>query len=264
MPTSSRSFAKVAFVAALLSGGAIFATRASSSPVPLEPEFRVEYPRTPVTGAALAGVALDKLSLPGLHLVEREDQTVEDGGVVLSFADANEHVRVVVTVAVAATEEAARRFVDVMLHGVQITLPRATDPLIGDYAFADDAGRGDALVIGSFRNVAWSARIDRDAPGMPRASDVIAVLRALAVEGAPSFPTVSVAMPSEVPLGGAAFSVVAPHGLTPRLRAEGAYVAHGKGAPRVRPFAPGPIAVVATVVDDLGRVGFARGTATAR
>jgi hypothetical protein len=229
----------------------------------MEPELRAEYPRTPASGSLLAGVALDKLALPGLHLVERDDRSVDDGGIVLSFADGNAHVRVVVTVAVAATEEAARKFVDVALHGVQITLPRAVDPAMGDYAFADDAGRGESLVVAAAGNVAWSARVDRDVPLMPRASEVVTALRALAAVGAPTFPVVTLSLPSEV-RASAPIAIAAPAGLTPRLRAEGAYVAHGKGAPLVRPFAPGPIAVVATVVDELGRVGIARATSTAR
>jgi hypothetical protein len=262
MPTKSRRFAELA--TALVLGGVIFAsTRASSSPAPLEREFRAEYPRTPVTGSQLAGVALDKLAFPGLRLVEREDHTVDDGGVVLSFADANDHVRVVATVAVAATEEAARKFVDVALHGVQVTLPRAVDPLMGDYAFADDGGRGEALVVAASGNVAWIARVDRDAPAVPRASEVINALHGLAVPGAPSLPVVTLSLPSEVRTS-ATIAVTAPAGLTPKLRAEGAYIAHGKSAPFVRPFAPGPIAVAATVVDDLGRVGVARVTSTAR
>jgi hypothetical protein len=264
MPTKSRPFVKAAVAFALLAGGAIMANRASSSPAPMEPEFRATYPRTPVSGSQLAGIELDKLVLPGLKLVEREDRTVDDVGIVLSFADSNDQVRVVVSVAVAANEEAARKFVDVTLHGVQVTMPRAVDPAMGDYAFADDAGKGEALVVASAGNVAWSARVDRDAPAMPRASDVISTLRSLAVAGAPSFPTVTLSLPTEVRMGGAPITIAVPSGLTPKLRAEGAYVAHGKGSPLVRPFAPGPIAVAATVTDSLGRVGFVRVTSTAR
>lgn len=265
MQTRSRRFAeRIAVAATLLLGAAVFvSTRASSSPVPLEPEFRAEYPRTPVSGSQLAGVAIDKLTLPGLHLAEREDRTVEDGGIVLSFADGNGHVRVVVTVAVAPTEEAARKFVDVVLHGVQATLPRAIDPTMGDYAFADDGGRGEALVVASAGNVAWSARVDREAAA-PRASEVIAAVRALAIVGAPSFPTATLSIPTEVRMGGAPIAFTAPAGLRTAVRAEGAYVAHGKGSPIVRPFGPGPIAVVATVVDDLARVTTVRTVATAR
>jgi hypothetical protein len=231
--------------------------------VPLEPEFRAEYPRTPVIGSQLAGVEIDKLALPGLRLVEREDRNVEDGGVVLSFADLNGHVRVVVTLAVAPTEEDARKFVDVSLHGVQVTLPRAIDPAMGDYAFADDGGRGEALVIASSGNVAWSARVDREAE-TPRASEVIAALRALAVPGTPSFPAITLSLPSVVHMSGAPIAISVSAGQSPKLRAEGAYVAHGKGSPIVRPFGPGPIAVAATVADDLGRVTTTRAISTAR
>lgn len=265
MPTRSRRFAeRLGLAAALLLGGAVFvSTRASSSPVPLEPEFRAEYPRTPLTGSQLAGVAVDKLALPGLRLAEREDRSVDDGGIVLSYADANGHVRVVVTVAVAQTEEAARRFVDVVLHGVQATLPRAVDPAMGDYAFADDAGRGDALVVASAGNVAWSARVDREAP-TPRASEVIASLRALAVVGAPKYPTIALSLPTEVRMGGAPITLTTPASARTAVRAEGAYIAHGKGSPIIRPFGPGPIAVIATVVDDLARVTTVRTTSIAR
>jgi len=266
MSTKQRRFAErvtaIAFVA--LTAGALFATRASSSAPALEAEFRATYPRSPVVSGSFAGVALDKLAIPGLRLSAREDHTVDDGGIILSYADLAGEVRAVIKVAVAEDAAAARRFVDVELHGVQITLTKAVDASFGDHAFADDSGRGAALVVGAAANVAWVVHVDRDVATLPRAGEIVRSLRTLAVEGAPTFPALVLTLPTEVPLAGAGFRVVAPSGLTPQLRAEGAYVAHGKSAPLVRPFGPGPIAVVATAVDDLGRVGAARAEAITR
>lgn len=258
MSTKQRRFAErvSAFALVAIAAGALFAARASSSTPALEREFRATYPQLSVPAGSFAGVAIDKLAVPGLRLAAREDHTVDEGGVVLSYGDPAGEIRVVVKLAVARDAAAARHFVDVELHAIQATLPRASDPSFGDHAFADDGGRGDSLVVGAAANVAWVVHSDR--PTAPSAADIVHSLRALAVEGVPSFPAPTVTLPSEVPLAGAAFRVVAASGLTPRLRAEGAYVAHGKSAPVVRPFGPGPIAVIATAVDELGRVGATR------
>lgn len=265
MSTKQRRFAErvFAFGGVALAGLALWGARASSSSHALEREFQATYPRSPAPFGLLAGVALDKLAVPGLRLVARENHTPEDGGVVLSYGDPNGEVRAVIKVAVARDAAEARRFVDVELHGVQVTLPRAVDAAFGDQAFADDEGRGEALVIGAAANLAWVVHVDRDRAPAPRAGEVVKALRALVVEGAPTFPAPTIALPATLPLTGARFSVSAGP-LTPALRAEGAYVAHGKSAPLLKPFGAGPVAVVATAVDELGRVGEARAEGVAR
>lgn len=256
MSIKLRPFVSAAALAVI--GVAIVASRASSS-TPADTDFHKTYPRTPVAAGVFAGVSIDKLAFPGLKLTDREDHTPEEGGIVLAYSDGGNQVRVVIKIAVATDAAKAREFVDVELHGVQRILPAAVDPAFGDYAFADDSGRGDAFVVGARGNVAWSVRADRDAPAVPRASEVMTTLRANAVAGAPAFPTVHVSLPAEVQLGGAAISVSST--LAPKLRAEGAYVAAGA---RLRPFGPGPVAVIAQVTDDLGRVSTARASAIAK
>lgn len=257
MSTKARRFVSAAFLGGALLGAALLGSRASSS-TPADTDFHKAYPRTPVASGSFAGVALDKLAFPGLTLSDREDHPVDEGGIVLAYSQGNA-VRLVVKVAVAPDSARARELVDVELHGVQTVLPAAVDPAFGDYAFADDAGRGDALAVGALGNVAWSVRVDRDAPSMPRASDVMHTLRANVVSGAPSYPTVHVSLPGEVRVSGADITVSS--SLPAKLRAEGAYVAVG---PKLRPFGPGPVAVIALVVDDLGRVSTARASAAAK
>lgn len=249
MSIKLRQFVSAAGLA--LAGAMLFGSRASSS-TPADTEFRASYPRTPLVSGSFAGVAIDKLVFPGLTLKEREDYTVEEGGINLAYASGNE-VGLVVRIAVAPNSAAARAFVDVELHAVQTVLPSA--PAYGDYAFGD----GESLIIGALGNVAWSVRANRSLAGVPRASDVMTLLQASTVPGAPVYPTVAVSLPSEVQVGGADITVTS--ALTPRLRAEGAYVASG---PRLRPFGPGAVAVVAQVVDSLGRVSVARATSIAR
>jgi hypothetical protein len=264
MSTKPRRFAErvSAWALCALAAGALLATRARSSDKPMEPAFGAAYPHAPVPGGAYAGVALDKLELPGLRLAFRENHAVDEGGVVLSYADQGGEVRAVVKLAVARDAASARRFVDVELHGVQVTLPRAIDAAFGDHAFADDGGRGSALVVGAKANVAFAVHVDRDASSASRASDVVRGLLALLVEGAPSFPSVSLALPPRVPVSGARLQVAAA-GLTPQLRADGGYVAHGKAGFTLKPFHAGPVAVIATVVDELGRVTEQRAEALA-
>jgi hypothetical protein len=250
MSIKQRRFVNVAFLA--LAGGLVFgASRALSSPSG-EADFRKAYPVTPAATGTFAGVALDKLVFPGLTLKDREDYPVADGGIQLAYAAGNE-VGLVIRIAVAPDSVAARSFVDVELHSIQRVLP--SDLTYGDYAFGD----GDALLVGAIGNVAYSIRAIRDLTGIPAAKDVFTVLRANTVAGTPSYPSVSVSLPSEVQLGGSSIAVTS--SLTPKLRAEGAYVASG---PKLKPFGPGPVAVVAQVTDALGRVSTARATSVAR
>lgn len=234
----------------LFAAGVVLYGRAQSS-VPAETDFRRTYPTTPPISGSFAGVALDKLVFPGLTLRDREDNTVSDGGIQLAYAPGNE-VGLVLRVAVAPTTQAARAWVDVELHGVQTILAPA--PAYGDYAFGD----GESLIVSALGNVAYSIRANRDLAGVPRASDVASIVRANVVAGSPSYPSVSVTLPNEV-RGTGDITVIS--AFTPKLRAEGGYVAVG---PRLKPFGPGPVAVIAEVTDDLGRVSLARATSIAR
>lgn len=259
MPTRSRPFASklaAAAFALLVLGGGVFATRASSSTPAMERELRAAYPRTPLPATSFAGVDIDKLAIGGYRLLAREDHPVDDGAIILSYGDAD--VRVVVELAVARDAESARRFVDVRLHAISTVLPAATDPLLGDYAFARDG-----VVVGAAGNVGWVVRALEGAT--TGAADVVHALRALAVPGAPSFPSASIALPATFGAkDGADVQITpAPSSAHVKLRAEGAYLAHGKTTPRLKPFKPGAVTVVATVTDDLGRVTELRASATA-
>jgi len=70
-----------------------------------------------------------------------------------------------------------------------------------------------------------------------------------------------VALPGTIPLAGAPFALTVAPDLDLRLRAEGAYVAKGRV---LRPFQAGPVTLVVTVSDDLGRVSELRFPATAK
>jgi hypothetical protein len=256
MPISKPPFVRLvglASVFALASIG-VFVSRASSSTSPMERDVLAAYPHTPEVSGSLSGVRVDELALSGLRVVAREDHPVEEGGIVLSFGDPA--VKVVVELAVARDAAAARRFVDARLHDVATQLAAATDPAFGDYAFGD----GDSIVIGAAHNVAWVVRALEGSP--VRAREVITELRAKSVAGAPSFPTATVTLQAEVPLSGAELRVTS--AAKYKVRAEGAYVAHGKTAPLVKPFGRGPVTLIATVVDDLGRVSEVRATAEAK
>ena len=244
--------------------------RATSAPVgpgaPGEAGFRAMYPAGPVAASTtFAGVDLAKLdtslSAAGLRLGSREDHVVDDGGVVLPYLDAAGDVRLLVKIAVARDSAAARRFADAELHAVQLVLSKATDPALGDHVFADDAGRGEAIVVGAAGNVGFLVHVRAGATAAPRASVVASALRSAAVEGVLTSPTATVSLPSVVPLAGAPFTVTPGAGATLHLRAEGAYVAKGR---LLRPFAAGPVTLVATVADDLGRVAEVRTSAVAK
>lgn len=265
MPTKSRRFANLVAVGALVVGAGLLGRRAISAPVPgshVEAGFRATYPAPAPISGAFAGLEVAKVSVPGLRLATRELHAPEEGGLVLSFVDLGGEVRAVVKLAVARDAAAARRFVDEELHGIQAVLAKSVDPSLGENVWADDAGRGDGTVVGSAANVAFAVHVRRDATStLPRAGVVAAGLRALLVEGAPSFPTATVALPSTIPLSGAPFAVTQGSPGDLRLRAEGAYVAKGR---TLRPFGPGPVTLVVTVADDLGRVAELRFPTTAK
>ena len=67
-------------------------------------------------------------------------------------------------------------------------------------------------------------------------------------------------MPTSIPRTGGEVRVTSAAKF--KLRAEGGYVAHGKGTPVLKAFAAGSVTVVATMVDELGRVSEARATTT--
>jgi hypothetical protein len=256
MPTKSRPFAKLIALgsAAAIVGIAVFASRASSSTTPLEREFRTAYPRTPEVTGTVAGVQLGELSFGAYRLLAREDHAIHDGGVILSYGDAE--VRLVVELAVAADSAGARRFVDDRLHAVSNQQPSLGDGAYGDYAFGD----GDAFAIGAAQNVAWVVRaLDGSAV---RAKEVVTELRKHVVAGAPTFPTATITLAPEIPLTGGELQVAAPGRFS--VRAEGGYVAHGKSGPVLKPFGAGKVTAIVTSVDDLGRVSETRAVATAK
>ena len=260
--------------ALFLVGGGIAVAAPSSTTTPsaaakLDADFHAAYPMTaPVSTTLFAGVELGKLTIPTLRVHAREEHAhdgTDDRGIRISFADPAGNVRLLVHVTVAPTPAAARSVVDAELHGVSTLMPPALDPKLGDVAFADDGGKGTNYVIGAHANVAYSVDMVDAAPGLPSAAAVAAQLRTLMPSGAPSFPTATVTLPSVVDVKkGGDVRVTVPGGEKFRLRADGAYVAHGTTGPIVRPFAAGPIAVYATVVDDLGRVTVAKGVSAAK
>ncbi len=256
------ALAGVAFIGLAFAIG----NKATSAPVPGEAEFRAMYPAGPaVTSTTFAGVDLAKLdtslSASGLRLGSREDHTVDDGGVVLPYLDATGEVRLLLKIAVARDAAAARRFVDTELHGIQLVLSRAVDPSLGDQVFADGAGRGEWTVVGAAANVAYAIHLRAGASKMPRASEIATTLRGVVVEGVLTAPTATVSLPSIVPLTGAPFTVTPSNGAALQLRAEGAYVAKGRV---LRPFAAGPVTLIVTVADELGRVSEIRSSAVAK
>ena len=88
--------------------------------------------------ALYAGVAIDKLAIPGLHVRTRDDHAPERGGIMLAFADDQGDVRVVVRLAVAKDAAGARSFAQTIVRGVSGVLdPSAIDEI----AFAETADR---------------------------------------------------------------------------------------------------------------------------
>lgn len=233
---------------ALAIAACMVASRASSER-PLVEQFRAAYARTPEVSGTLAGLRVDALSLEGLRLLEREDHTVEAGGISLIFGDTAP--RVVIDVAVARDAKAARGFVDRKLRAVSSQLPAATDPSWGDYAFGD----GGALVIGATQNIAWRVH----AIAGFQARDAIAALRAQLVSGTPVYPTATLTVPANLTHAGAALAITT--SATYTLHAEGGYITP---AAVLKPFASGPVVVIATLTDELGRVAEVRARTTAR
>ncbi|GAC1558290.1 MAG: hypothetical protein NVS3B10_17640 [Polyangiales bacterium] len=262
-----------ALVAGMLLCGGVVLAGPSQGGGGAEAAFEAHYPHvaspapTSSSRGPFAGVDLAALAVPGLVLAERVDETVDDGGVSLSFADAQGTVRAVVRVAVGRDENEARGFLRRSLHAVARILPEVQDPALGDVAYAND-GVGRFYVAAAAGNVAYVVRtIARasDPEVAPDARTLAALVRARMVAGIPQRPVPTVALPPEVSLhDGAPIVVGGTPGQGVHLRAEGAYVAHGATGPVVRPSAAGPIAVIALVADELGRVGEARAESLAR
>lgn len=229
---------------------------AQASAPSLEAEFRATYPNdAPSAVTRLAGVALNRLALPGLQLHSRSDDAAEDGGVVLSYADRAGTVRVLVHVAVLPDVGLARRVLDEQLRGVSQPLSRALDPLLGDLAWADEGGRGAALVLATQANLAYGVHVLESGNDVPSAASIAGQLRLAMVPGQPVFPAVSLALPAVIDAkAGADLRVHVLGGQPYRLRATGAYVARGQAGSIVRPFAPGPVTVSAIAVSELGCV----------
>jgi hypothetical protein len=260
------------FAALLLVGGVAMST-AGQGKNATNAEFESNYPQFGTGGTSgtpsgsMAGVDVKAIGVPGMTLKVREDETADDRGVVLSFADGAGEVRVVIRFAVTPTSNDARSFLKRELHAVSLVLPEVKDSSLGDLAYAE-GGVGEVYVAGTISNVAYVVRTipNENAPGaVPTAKSIAADFHAKTVPGVFASPTPAVSIPSEVPMGvGAPITVGAIAGQAPHLRAENAYVAHGSTGPVLKPFGPGKVAVIAVVADDLGRVGVARAEAIAR
>ena len=146
MPTRKRPFSKasktlLASVALLASGIAVAAPLLSPSVSGMRDDpVKTGYPMTaPPSTTDLAGVDLASFVIPTnegrLTLAEKIE---DDGGLVLTFVSAHGEVRAVVRLAVTKDASDARKFLDHQLHGIARILPKATDPALGDVAFADD------------------------------------------------------------------------------------------------------------------------------
>lgn len=251
--------------------GALAAPRgaevAASPAVPaIEHEFRAAYPLdAPSSATRLAGVALARLSLPGLQLSARSDEAADDGGVLLSFADRAGAVRVLVQIAVMPDVLWARRVLATELRGVSLPLSRALDPLLGDLVYADEGGRGSSLVLATQANIAYRVQLVEGSAEIASAASIAGLVRTAMVVGAPSYPVVSLSLPAQIDAkSGAELRVQVPSGLPYALRADGAYVARGQGGPVIRPFAAGPIVVYATVTSELGCVSVTSLSSVAR
>lgn len=246
-----------------LAGGAQGQTGAGAER-DIDRAFRVAYPQSaPSSNRPLAGVDLVRLGLPGLQPGARDEQPGDEGGITQSYADSSGRVRVVIQLSVMPDAMAARRVLDGSLHGVSTQLSRALDPLLGDLAWADDAGRGDSLVMATQANIAYTVQVlegDAQPSGRLSASTVAGLLRTAMVPGSPQCPEVQLTLPPQISAtAGGPLAVTLRGEGTYRLRAQGAYVARGSSGPTVRPLGPGTVQVQAIAVGPLGCVAQAQG-----
>lgn len=254
--------------ACLLSAGVVLAAPPrggahKSGTRSLDGQLHATYAMNASSSALLAGVAIDKLRVPGLQLVARTDDKADAGGIVLSFAGTSGDVRVLMHVAVCSDAAQARKALDTELRGISTSLVRAPDGL-GDAAFSDDS-QGNGLVVATQGNLFYKVDVLDAKSGLPTAAALATTLRAAMVPGAPHFPSATLRLPSSIDAKrGAPVSIAAPSNGTYKLRAEGGYIARGPQGPIVRPFAPGPITVYATLVDELGRVAVTSASSSAQ
>lgn len=206
--------------------------------------LRAAYPMTATSSVRAAGVDLAKLSLPSLHLSNRDDRAPEHGGTTLSFADDQGQVQLVIRLAVTTDASAARAFAYARLRGITTTLAPST---VDEIAFANDTG---SLVVAAHGNVAYQI----DAQGSLAATDVAKKLAPLFVAGAPSFPRATLTLAPSIARTGAAFAATAPGGASVRFLAKNGYVTKLRGVTTLHPSAAGRVELTAIVADDLGRV----------
>lgn len=229
----------------------------------LDAQLHAAYAMNASSSALVAGVALDKLRIPGLQVVARTDDKPDAGGIVLSFAGSSGDVRLLVHVAVCADAVTARKTLDAELRGISTSLVRAPDGL-GDAAFSDDS-QASALLVATQGNLFYKIDVLDSKSGLPTAAAIAATLRSAMVPGAPRFPSATLSVPPSIDARrGAPLVIIPSSNSTYKLRAEGGYIARGPQGPVLRPFAPGPITVHATLVDDLGRVAVVSAAASAR
>lgn len=243
----------------LASGAALAGSKSPPAAGNVDAAFRASYPLTArqargVAAGPIAGIDLAKLVLPGLQLSARSDRAAADGGIVLSFAERSGAVRVLIHLGVFAEADAARQDIDAELHGVATVLAPALDPTLGETAWADDGGKGTAIVVAAQSNLAYSVSVLDTVPGLSAAA-IASLVRAAMVSGAPAFPAATVRLPAAIDARtGGSVALAIPGGATYTLRADGGYIAQSAAGPVVHPFAPGAVTVHATVVDALGRV----------
>ncbi len=152
----------------------------------------------------------------------------------------------------------ARRFLEFELSAISRHLIAPTGSKHGEPAYTDDK---ETLIIAAVANLAYSVRLvdPAESAGLPSAQQIAKELRERIVPGTPLFPLPAVSIPAELDADeGARVQVDSRSGTDVRLLAEGGYIqAHPEG-PVLRPFAPGPVTLIVTAVDELGRVGVKR------
>jgi hypothetical protein len=229
-----RSISEAAALAAVL----LFAR-----PAPADEASIARLAAAPASKTVLAGVSIDRIAIPGLHVSTREERAPERGGITLAYADDQNEVRVLVRIAVAQDAAGARAFAERVLRGVSGALDPST---LDETAFA-----GDRLVVAAHGNVAYSVEV---LGGATRAADVVEIVKRAFVAGAPTFPRATMTLPPTMQRTGAPLAVAIPTGATHRLRVTGGYVARDGERHVVHPFDSGTVEVTAIVSDALGRV----------
>src|SRR5256885_13836133 len=117
--------------------------------------------------APVAGVAIDRVVIPGLHVRTRKDRAPDRGGITLAYADDQNEVRVLVRIAVAPDAAGARAFAERVMRGVSGT----PDP--------------NRFVVEQNANVAYAIDV---LGGPTNAGDAAPTVKRPFVPGAPTFP----------------------------------------------------------------------------